>query len=471
MESVMKASYRSAAIDANASSSMGGLNYVLQEALYVTRINYYLIGPGESTFEKIEEVPNFFMKVVPVIPLMILLEVISLYIQGKKSPRFAETMCSLLCVVLMFLPGIVVGQIEVAMYIWLYDNYNIIDLSWNSPVTWFLCLLAQDFGQYLWHIAAHQINFIWAFHQVHHSSQDFNMSIGVRLPTFNRYVAILFNLPMAFFFPPSIFYVHYQLNYVFQIWIHSNSFPKMGWLDYVINNPSLHRVHHGRNRYCIDKNYAAVFMFWDVLFGTLEREKDDEEIYYGLVSPVNSFDPIYIQFHHMKCLAERCYELPGIGNKLSVFLKGPGWGPGKPRLGYIEEVPVIPEDKTLHSTPMPLWLKFYVLLQIPLIYFFFSRALVTKVMFPLDLTILHTLFIALSIASMGCLLEVRRVGPLLEGLRCILYFPLEMLVRDALASNILILYFLRTVFFTSAIFWVSHLRIFSKDALNKKKVN
>ena len=42
---------------------------------------------------------------------------------------------------------------------------------------------------------------------------------------------------------------------------------KIGPLEYILNTPSHHRVHHGVNRYCIDKNYAGVFIIWDRLFG------------------------------------------------------------------------------------------------------------------------------------------------------------------------------------------------------------
>ena len=38
-------------------------------------------------------------------------------------------------------------------------------------------------------------------------------------------------------------------------------------LEWVLNTPSHHRVHHGSNRYCIDKNYAGVLIIWDKLFG------------------------------------------------------------------------------------------------------------------------------------------------------------------------------------------------------------
>lgn len=37
----------------------------------------------------------------------------------------------------------------------------------------------------------------------------------------------------------------------------------MGPLGYVFNTPSHHRVHHGRNPYCIDKNFGGVFIIWD----------------------------------------------------------------------------------------------------------------------------------------------------------------------------------------------------------------
>jgi len=42
---------------------------------------------------------------------------------------------------------------------------------------------------------------------------------------------------------------------------------KVGPLEYVLNTPSHHRVHHGVNRYCIDKNFGGVLIIWDRIFG------------------------------------------------------------------------------------------------------------------------------------------------------------------------------------------------------------
>ena len=44
---------------------------------------------------------------------------------------------------------------------------------------------------------------------------------------------------------------------------------KIGPLEYIFNTPSHHRVHHGRNPYCIDKNYAGVLIIWDRIFGNV----------------------------------------------------------------------------------------------------------------------------------------------------------------------------------------------------------
>lgn len=54
-------------------------------------------------------------------------------------------------------------------------------------------------------------------------------------------------LPMAFFIPPSQFFVHAQFNLLYQFWIHTEVIDDLGPLEWIINTPSHHRVHHGIN--------------------------------------------------------------------------------------------------------------------------------------------------------------------------------------------------------------------------------
>jgi alkylglycerol monooxygenase len=146
------------------------------------------------------------------------------------------------------------------------------------------------------------------------------------------------------------------------IWIHTEVVQSLGPLELILNTPSHHRVHHGieeydimydnyinvltsillgRNRKYIDKNYGGTLIIWDRLFGTFESEDSKEPVVYGLVHPVQSYNPFYLQFHLLVNLMKRIYEIKGWRNKLNVIWKGPGWAPGKPRLGDINDVPVV----------------------------------------------------------------------------------------------------------------------------------
>ncbi|CAG0893914.1 unnamed protein product [Cyprideis torosa] len=153
---------------------------------------------------------------------------------------------------------------------------------------------------------------------------------------------------MAIFgIPPSHWVVHRQLNLLYQFWIHTETIKSLGILEYVLNTPSHHRVHHGCNRYCLDKNYAGVLIIWDRMFGTFQPEQ--EEVVYGLTHAINTFDPIVIQLGHLGYVLRTFKETQGIGNKLSVLFKGPGWSPGKPRLGLMEDLPDVSRETHIWS--------------------------------------------------------------------------------------------------------------------------
>ena len=55
----------------------------------------------------------------------------------------------------------------------------------------------------------------------------------------------IFYLPLALAVPPSIFFVHGQFNMLYQFWIHTEVVRSLGPLEYILNTPSHHRVHHG----------------------------------------------------------------------------------------------------------------------------------------------------------------------------------------------------------------------------------
>merc|ERR1719347_1355456 len=167
-------------------------------------------------------------------------------------------------------------------YQYVHINYSLYQLPWDSPITWIFAGLGIDFCYYWVHRAAHEVNLLWAAHQVHHSSEEYNLTTALRQSAFQSIGSVPFYLPLALFIPPSQALVHKELNLLFQFWIHTELVTHLGPLELVLNTASHHRVHHGANRYCLDKNYAGVLIIWDRMFGTFESERDSD-IVYGLV--------------------------------------------------------------------------------------------------------------------------------------------------------------------------------------------
>ena len=201
-------------------------------------------------------------------------------------------------------------------YTWIHDRFNIFPwLSWDSSISYWIAFIAIDFCYYWFHRMSHgktnlfrldldfivafclskEVNLFWATHQTHHSAENFNLSTAFRQGFLQPYFSWIFYLPLALVIRPRTFLIHAQMNLLYQFWTHTEVISKLGPLEFIFNTPSHHRVHHGRNPYCIDKNYGGILIIWDRLFGTFAAERDDEEIAYGLVHSFVSFNPIKIQ--------------------------------------------------------------------------------------------------------------------------------------------------------------------------------
>ena len=86
--------------------------------------------------------------------------------------------------------------------------------------------------------ALHEINIFWAAHQVHHSSEDYNLSTALRQSMLQMFPSALFFLPLAYFIPPPIALVHAEFNTLFQFWIHTELIDGFGPVfNYFFNTP------------------------------------------------------------------------------------------------------------------------------------------------------------------------------------------------------------------------------------------
>ena len=153
-----------------------------------------------------------------------------------------------------------------------------------------MLFLGVDCAYYWFHRIAHEYNAPWAGHVVHHSSEDYNLAVALRQGTFQGLFSWVFYLPLALLgFPPAWFAAMTSFDLLYQFWIHTRAIGKLGPLEWVLNTPSHHRVHHARNPKYLDKNYAGTLIIWDRMFGTFQAE--EEEPVYGLTKPLEQLEP------------------------------------------------------------------------------------------------------------------------------------------------------------------------------------
>lgn len=183
------------------------------------------------------------------------------------------------------------------LFSWLYQ-WRLFDINLNF-VSFFAAFLLQDFLYYWFHRASHQIRWLWASHIAHHSSRLMNFSTAFRQSlTYPISGMWLFWVPMILIgFPPTIVLAIVALNLAFQFFVHTQAVAKLGFIEYIFNTPSHHRVHHACNPLYIDKNYAGVLIIWDRLFGTFTPELTAEPCRYGITDDFNSDNPVYITFY------------------------------------------------------------------------------------------------------------------------------------------------------------------------------
>jgi alkylglycerol monooxygenase len=255
---------------------------------------------------------------------------------------------------------------EAEVYVHIYNNYALVHLAADSYFTWILGLIAIDFLYYWFHRLGHEVNVMWTTHQSHHSSEDFNLTTALRQNAFQSLIGWIFYAPAALFIPPPSLFATKQIVLLYQIWIHTEVIDKLGPLELIFNTPSHHRVHHGRNRMYIDKNYAGVFIIWDKMFGTFEEEK--QKVVYGITTPLNTWDIVAAQCGLWVDILARAKSVPGLRNILKVLFYGPGWKQGEPRLGNINDIPEPTPNESKYNAELSFPLKAYILVNALLVF-------------------------------------------------------------------------------------------------------
>lgn len=188
------------------------------------------------------------------------------------------------------------------LFFWVH-RYRLFDWP-DGAATLAALFLAQDFCYYWFHRASHRVRWLWAAHVTHHSSPRLNFSTAFRQSlTYPISGMWLFWLPLAWLgFDPHQIIAVVAINLAFQFFVHTQAIGRLGFIEWVFNTPSHHRVHHARNAAYIDRNYAGVLIVWDRWFGTYVDEDPAQPCEYGIVHPIDSHNPLVLSFHEWQAM-------------------------------------------------------------------------------------------------------------------------------------------------------------------------
>jgi sterol desaturase/sphingolipid hydroxylase (fatty acid hydroxylase superfamily) len=361
---------------------------------------------------------------IPIFFILIAVELVYTFYKKLNYYRINDSIANLSQGIGSQLVGIFLKTVTFFGYMYIYEHWRLLSFS-NTFWTWLILFMGVDFFYYWFHRYSHQINALWAAHIVHHQSEEYNLTVALRQSWFQSGFSWIFYLPLAFVgFEPIMFLTVSAFNTLYQFWIHTRAIDKMGPLEWILNTPSHHRVHHGSNPKYIDKNHAGTLIIWDRLFGTFQ--KVEEEVVYGITSPLASWNPLWANFHYWVELFTTFKNTNGLKEKLSVFFNSPGWFPES--MGgrqYPKEIDMNTYVK--YSPAYESKFNAYIFFQ-----FVFSLAIASGLLFNASKLstiqlVSNCVLVMLSLTSYGALMEKKKWANTNEFIRLFLWFLLPLM--------------------------------------------
>jgi sterol desaturase/sphingolipid hydroxylase (fatty acid hydroxylase superfamily) len=356
---------------------------------------------------------NYVVLAIPVFLVLILLELVITRVQEKRYYRLSDSINDLSCGILDQILMVFLKTALFAGYVFVHERYRLFSIP-GSAAAWVACFLGVDFLYYWFHRTGHEVNAFWAAHVVHHQSEEYNLAVALRQGAFQPVFSWIFYLPLALLgFPPLMFLTVTSIDTLYQFWIHTRAIGRLGPLEWVLNTPSNHRVHHGRNPKYIDRNHGGILIVWDRLFGTYQKE--EEEPAYGITTPLRSFNPVWAHLHYWVELGQTARRSTRWADKVRLFLKPPGWQPEE--LGGFVAAPEVDPRHVKYEAAASGGLVGYVFVQ-----FVLALAGATLLLFRQDelsfgVRAAGAVAIVVTLVALGGLLERKRWARALEMIR------------------------------------------------------
>ena len=272
--------------------------------------------------------PDLLTWAIPFFIACVALEIVWLKFHPiKDAYTFKDARTSLIMGIGSSISDLLLKALLVGTLFWVW-KFRFFDLG-SSIWIILLALVATDFVYYWIHYTYHKSRWFWATHVVHHSSEHYNLTTALRQQWTNGISGtVLFKVPLVLLgIHPAIIVFVMAINLLYQFWFHTETIDKMPrWFEAVMNTPSHHRVHHGRNARYLDCNYAGIFIIWDRMFGTFVPELPDEKVEYGIVKPLTTYNPFKVAFAEFVAMGKDVFGKGlTLGQRFKYLFAAPGY--------------------------------------------------------------------------------------------------------------------------------------------------
>ena len=365
-----------------------------------------------------EEYGKILLIAMPLFFVLIVLEKIYGTYKGEDNVPLMDSVSSISSGITNAVKDVLGLSLTFISYGWMVSKIAVFHLEANI-ITYLVAFVIIDFYGYWTHRIAHQVNFFWNKHAIHHSSEEFNLACALR-QTVSSFVNLFTFLliPAAIIgVPTTVIVITLPIQLFLQFWYHTKHIKKMGFLEHILVTPSHHRVHHAINSEYIDKNHSQIFIVWDKLFNTFQEELEAVPPVFGITRPAQTWNPIRINFQHLSLLISDAWRAENWKDKFTIWFKPTGWRPEnfeeKYPVNKITNVYSFDKYGTEASSKLIYWSITQALVTLLLVSFFFGNIAIIG----LPVIFIYGLFIFVTVYSYTELMDESRFSIYWETIR------------------------------------------------------
>ncbi len=324
------------------------------KVLYEEIISFFGLGTWIDMFKsgdysKLMTLDGVFGAIGPLIPILLIIEIIrSVFYKKFKVDNYR---IPFFIIVFNRFVSRFISIAAISFCIALFRKHA----PFQTTFSWYWLIygyIVWEFAHFIYHYLAHKVRLLWCLHSTHHAPESMNLSVGFAHFFLEAPYADVIRTSiciLAGVSPPLLFLIMF-IDGTWGAFIHigENLLPngRLGFMNKIILTPSHHRVHHARNPLYMDTNFCNLLNIWDRAFGTLQPEKENLPIEYGItrkMKPNNFFD---VYFGEIAVLFRDVKNAPGIKNKFLYIIMPPGWShTGNHKTAHIIRGEYLKDDK------------------------------------------------------------------------------------------------------------------------------